>query len=127
MKFPWDKNKYKINQPLRNTCAMAFKLFGDPPPDQPDSTQSSNEDLQEPVDAVKGYITREGLFCGLTFRRGGNWCEDVFGARSAFEIIVELAKGEEIVSAWISGTSAISVSNSFGLSLSVTDIKVACH
>lgn len=48
----------------------------------------------KPADAVKGYVSKSGLFCGLLFRRAGNWERGVFGQRSAYESTFEL-RGEE--------------------------------
>ncbi|KAH0610106.1 uncharacterized protein H6S33_012652 [Morchella sextelata] len=50
------------------------------------------------VDAVKGYVSKSGQFCGLVFRRGGSWCDNVFGHRSAYEVTMELKKGEKFTS-----------------------------
>lgn len=62
------------------------------------------------VDAIKGYINKAGNFCGLLFRRNGEWGEKIFGEMSAYEITAELGDGERISSAYISGTSALAVS-----------------
>ena len=46
------------------------------------------------IDAVKGYVGKSGDFCGLRFRRDGGCESNVFGHRSAYELIFELMEGE---------------------------------
>ena len=67
------------------------------------------------VDAVKAYVTREGRFCGLIFRRRGKWPKGVFGERSAFETTFELREGDFFDSIFVPevdrrrGSSALAV------------------
>lgn len=53
------------------------------------------------VDAVKGYVSITGHFCGLVFRRNGNWGDKVFGHRSSYEVTMELREGERITSLYL--------------------------
>lgn len=53
-----------------------------------------DENASGAVDAVKGFVTNEGRFCGLIVRRAGLWVESVFGQRSAYERTFELQAGE---------------------------------
>lgn len=57
-----------------------------------------DEEDGKQVDAVKGYVGDDGAFCGLLFRRDGDWERVVFGARSSFEFTFELLKGERFTS-----------------------------
>lgn len=50
------------------------------------------------IDAVKGYVGKSGDFCGLLFRRDGDWENNVFGHRSAYELTFELMEGERFTS-----------------------------
>jgi len=95
-RFPWYHLGFHADHQLSPTCSVTYEYFED---------KSGRE-----VDAVKGYINRDGNFCGLLFRRGGEWSESVFGEMSAFEITMELGEGEVICSAYISGTTALAVS-----------------
>lgn len=65
------------------------------------------------VDAVKGYVNKSGHFCGLVFRRNGNWGDKVFGDRSAYEVTKELKEGERITSLFLpdGNTGALAVSS----------------
>lgn len=63
------------------------------------------------VDGVKGYVSKSGHFCGLVFRRNGNWCDNIFGHRSAYEVIMELGEGEKFTSLYLpsENTEALAV------------------
>jgi len=50
------------------------------------------------IDAVKGYISKSGDFCGLWFRRDGGWESNAFGHPSAYELTFELMEGERFAS-----------------------------
>ncbi|KAF8453811.1 hypothetical protein BGX38DRAFT_1090129 [Terfezia claveryi] len=99
-RFPWYHRGFHADRPLSPACSVTHEYF---------------EDIAgREVDAVKGYINRDGSFCGLLFRRGGEWSESVFGEMSAFEITMELGKGEVICSAYTSGTTALALVTSKG-------------
>lgn len=53
------------------------------------------------VDAVKGYATKSGHFCGLLLRRNGNWGDKALGHRSSYEVTMELMDGERITSLYL--------------------------
>lgn len=95
-RFPWYHRGFHADRNVSSACFVTHEYF---------------EDMEgRNVDAVKGYINKQGNFCGLLFRRGGEWSENVFGEMSAFEITHELGEDEIISSAYISGTSALAVS-----------------
>ena len=95
-RFPWYHRGFHTDRTLSPACSVTYEYF---------------EDIGgRKVDAVKGYINRDGNFCGLLFRRGGEWSESVFGEMSAFEITIELGEDEVICSAYTSGTTALAVS-----------------
>ena len=96
--FPWHRKNIWADRKLSSNYTVEFKYF-------------HVETGCRRVDGVKGYITRKGDFCGLLFRRDGEWDDRVLGLRSAFEITMELGEGEKFVSAWTSGTSALAVCN----------------
>lgn len=60
-----------------------------------------DEEENKRVDAVKGYVSRSGHFCGLIFRRNGDWGNEVFGNRSAYEVTMELKEGETFTSLYL--------------------------
>lgn len=95
-RFPWYHKGIQSDCGLLPTNTVTHEYFDD----------AENRK----VDAIKGYINKDGNFCGLLFRRNGEWSENIFGEMSAYEITVELGEGERISSAYISGTSALSVS-----------------
>lgn len=67
------------------------------------------------ADAVKGYVSKSGRFCGLAFRRNGNWGDKVFGHRSAYEVTMELGEGERFTSLYLpeGNTEALAVRSKF--------------
>lgn len=95
-RFPWYHRGFHADRSLSPACFVTHEYFEDK--------------TGRGVDAVKGYINRYGNFCGLLFRRGGEWSESIFGEMSAFEITMELGKDEVISSAYTSGTTALAVS-----------------
>jgi len=95
-RFPWYHRGFRADRFLSPACFVTHEYF---------------EDIEgRKVDAVKGYINRKGKFCGLLFRRGMEWSENVFGEMSAFEVTMELGEDEVICSAYTSGTTALAVS-----------------
>lgn len=68
------------------------------------------------VDGLKGYVNRQGKFCGLLVRRNGRWAEEAFGDRSAYETTFELRKGEFIDSILTPVTGKNPVSGAIALS-----------
>ncbi|KAI9762626.1 MAG: hypothetical protein M4579_000244 [Chaenotheca gracillima] len=73
----------------------------------------------ESADGVKGYINN-ARFCGLRFRRGGEWDEAPLGRASAFESDFLLEPGETFASLFVAkteslgGVGAVALSTSFG-------------
>jgi hypothetical protein len=103
IRFPWRAHNQEImeDRDIPETAYAISTLFGD-------------NDFGR-IDAVKGYVTRHGQFCGLLFRRNGGWSEGVFGERSAYEILFELREGECFTSIFLPeeegrrGSSALAV------------------
>jgi hypothetical protein len=82
IRFPWRAHDQEImeDSDVPETAYAISTLFGD--------------NAAGRIDAVKGYVTRKGKFCGLLFRRNGKWSEGVFGERSAYETPFYLEAGE---------------------------------
>lgn len=68
------------------------------------------------LDGIKGYVTRTGRFCGLLLRRNGNWAEEAFGERSAYETTFDLHEGESIDSIFVPEVHGKLMSNAVALS-----------
>ncbi|KAL7276946.1 hypothetical protein RUND412_000039 [Rhizina undulata] len=94
--FPWKSKAYDISPDGGGVEASS----------RPICTFFDDEESHLPIDAVKGYVNSSGKFCGLLFRRGGNWEENVFGQRSGYEIQMDLQKGEKFTSMFLSKRSA---------------------
>lgn len=99
IQYPWKCRSDDIvpNGEIKTTSRVACIFF-------------DNEEDQC-VDAVKGYVSMSGHFCGLVFRRNGNWEDKVFGHRSAYELTMELSDGERITSLYLpdKNTGALAV------------------
>ncbi|KAA8893711.1 hypothetical protein FN846DRAFT_1003903, partial [Sphaerosporella brunnea] len=104
LRFPWRAHDPEIveDHDLPETAYAISTLFGD-------------NDAGR-IDAVKGYVTRSGHFCGLLFRRNGKWSDGVFGERSAYENIFELRKGESFISIFLPEEAGQRKSNALALS-----------
>jgi len=88
IKFPWKaSNEFTEDCYIPESAHVASTVF------------ESNEAGR--IDAVKAYVTREGRFCGLIFRREGKWPKGAFGERSAFETTFELREGEFVDSIFV--------------------------
>lgn len=88
IRYPWRKYRQNIvaDGEVPDTTRVACTFFDD------EGSDSGT------IDAVKGYVTFEGRFCGLTFRRHGKWSKEVFGQASAYETTMELQPGEYFTS-----------------------------
>ncbi|RPB04039.1 hypothetical protein L873DRAFT_1668292 [Choiromyces venosus 120613-1] len=86
LQFPWKCRLDDItaDRKIKPTSRVACIFF--------------DEEEGKRIDAVKGYVGKSGDFCGLLFRREGDWESNVFGHRSAYELTFELMEGERFTS-----------------------------